>query len=422
MARTTVPDRSALARDWRVLCDDLGERRAGSAAERRAAEVMAGRFAELGLPRVFTEEFPCTSLARARRRVAAQIGGRWRAVDSAVLVGAPGTAGNQPIEGDVVWRELPENLPRLPRGALRGKFAVIFGPLPTRAEPHRRLVAAQPAAVIPVDERLPFAWAKRDGVYPAWVQRHGRPPMATVPSTDAWQWRLAGVRSLRVQIDVSLRSAPSQNVIAEIPGREPRLPALVLAARHDTQCGNPGADDNASGVVALLARAQLLAGRPHRRTIRFIPFGCEEPLAVGAAADVQAHRAEMPAHGLVVNFDSIASPLGHLELGRTAAAPLGTWAADRLARAGSACALPASSRPFSIRSLSMPAACRRDASTAVISPAAAGSTPAGTTSRPTSRPEKCGVWCRRSRRSCRISRATARGPWRGPCHRRRRAR
>ena len=295
MARTTVPDRSALARDWRVLCDHLGERRAGSAADRRAAEFMAGRFAELGLPSFVAEELPCPSLARARRRLAAQIGGRWRAVDSAVPVGAPGTAGNQPIEGDVVWLELPENLPRLRRGALRGKFAVIFGPLPPRVEPPRRLVAAQPAAVIPVDERLPFGWAKSDRVDPAWVQRHGRPPMATVPSTDAWQRRLAGVRCLRVQIDVSLRAAHSQNVIAEIPGREPRLPALVLAAHHDTQCGNPGAVDNASGVVARLALAQLLAGRLHRRTIRFIPFGCEEPLSVGAAAYAQAHRAGMPA-------------------------------------------------------------------------------------------------------------------------------
>ncbi len=43
---------------------------------------------------------------------------------------------------------------------------------------------------------------------------------------------------------------------------------------------------------------------------------------------------ECPPHGLVVNFDSIASPLGHLELGRSGAAALGTRALDRLARAG----------------------------------------------------------------------------------------
>ena len=89
-----------------------------------------------------------------------------------------------------------------------------------------------------------------------------------------------------------------------------------------------------SGVVALLALAQMLAGRPHRRTIRFISFGCEEQLSVGAAAYLQAHRFEMDAHGLVVNFDSIASALGHLELWRTGSDALGKFAGDRLARGG----------------------------------------------------------------------------------------
>jgi Zn-dependent M28 family amino/carboxypeptidase len=195
------------------------------------------------------------------------------------------------------------------------------------------LVAAAPAAVIHVDERLPFTWAKSDGVYPAWVKRHGMPPTATVPYTDAWQWRRSGVRRLRVKIEVSLRAERSQNVIAEIPGQAPHLPALVLTAHHDTQCGNPGADDNASGVVALFALAQLLAGRRHRRTIRFISFGCEEQLSVGAAAYLKAHRAEMAAHGLVVNFDSIASPLGHLELWRTGSDALGKFALEHLAKA-----------------------------------------------------------------------------------------
>ena len=332
----TLPpvNQKMLLRDWRVLCEDIGERRAGSAAERRAAEFVARRWTELGLTPPVIEAFPCTSLVRARSRVQAWSGGRWRTVEAQTLVGAPGTPDGRPVEGEIVWLELPENLPLLECGALRGKFAVIFGPLPTRAEQHRKLVAAEPVAVIHVDERLPFPWAKSDGVYPTWVQRHGMPPMATVPYTDAWQWRLAGVRRLRVQIEVTLRAAHSQNVVAEISGREPRLPALVLTAHHDTQCGNPGADDNASGVVALFALAQMLAERPHRRTIRFVSFGCEEQLSVGSAAYVQAHRAEMSAHGLVVNFDSIASALGHLELWRTGSDALGELAVGQLARSG----------------------------------------------------------------------------------------
>lgn len=342
----STPDLRTLRRDWRVLCETIGERRAGSSAERRAADFIADRFASVGLSSVAVEEFPCTSLRRSRSRVAAKTGGKWHVVESEVLVGTPGTPGGRAVEGEGVWLELPEQMPALTLGSLRGKIAVLFGPLPTEVEQHRRLVAASPAAVIHVDERLPFSWAKSDGVYPAWVRRHGMPPIVTVPYTAAWAWRVAGVRRLRVQAEVVLGAATSQNVVAEIVGREPPLPALVLTAHHDTQCGNPGADDNASGVVALLALAPLLVARPHRRTIRFISFGCEEQLSVGSAAYVQAHRAAMPAHGLVVNFDSIASPVGHLELWRTGPDALGKFALRHLTRAGVCVRAPVGVTPF----------------------------------------------------------------------------
>ena len=355
----TLPpvNQKMLLRDWRVLCEDIGERRAGSAAERRAAEFVARRWTELGLAPPVIEAFPCTSLVRARSRVQAWSGGRWRTVEAQTLVGAPGTPDGRPVEGEIVWLEMPENGAVLKRGALRGKIAVLFGPLPTCVEHHRRLVAAQPDAVIHVDERLPFSWAKSDGVYPAWVKRHGMPPTVTVPYMAAWQWRQTGVRRVRVGVRIEQRTAVSQNVIAEWPGTAPQLPAVVLTAHHDTQCGNPGADDNASGVVGLLGLARALATVPRRRTIRFISFGCEEQLSVGSTAYVAAHRRAMRGVGLVVNFDSVASPLGHLELGRVGPVALGAMAERWLARAGvvpppirAHSALSLSAESFGIRS------------------------------------------------------------------------
>lgn len=291
-------------------------------------------------------EFPCTSLVTAKSRVQAWLGGRWRAVEAQTLVGAPGTPDGRTVEGEIVWLEMPEGRAVLKRGALRGKIAVLFGPLPTRVEHHRQLVAAQPSAVIHVDERLPFPWAKSDGVYPAWVKRHGMPPTVTVPYTEAWQWRQTGVNRLRVGVRIVQRTAQSQNVCAELPGTSPHLPALVLTAHHDTQCGNPGADDNASGVVALLALARGLAAVPRRRTIRFISFGCEEQLSVGSAAYVAAHRAEVRGVGLVVNFDSVASPLGHLELWRVGPEALGAMTERWLGRAGVGVRTSAEVSPF----------------------------------------------------------------------------
>ena len=52
---------------------------------------------------------------------------------------------------------------------------------------------------------------------------------------------------------------------------------LIVGAHYDTVSGTPGADDNASGVAALLALADAFAAKPQARTIRFVAFTNEEP-------------------------------------------------------------------------------------------------------------------------------------------------
>jgi hypothetical protein len=67
------------------------------------------------------------------------------------------------------------------------------------------------------------------------------------------------------------------NLISEISGRRPELGVVILGAHYDTTLGTPGADDNASGVAALLELARLLGGEaPMDRTVRFVAFANEE--------------------------------------------------------------------------------------------------------------------------------------------------
>ncbi|MES2694375.1 MAG: M28 family peptidase, partial [Verrucomicrobiota bacterium] len=334
MPSPTLFPSAPLWQDWRALCADIGERRAGTSAERRAAHYIAARFSAAGMRHVSIESFPCMSLRRARVEVHARKGARWQRVDATALVGAPGTPGGRAVTGELVWLELPENGRRIARGSLRGKIAMVFGPLPTEVEVHKRLVAAEPLAVVHIDDRLPFIWTKNDGVYPHWARAHGMPPTLAVPYLDAWRWRRDGIRKLRVRSELDLREAESQNVIAEWPGTDPTLPAIVLTAHHDTQCGNEGADDNASGVVALLALARVLRRQRLRRTVRLISFGTEEQLSVGSAAYVRSHRPTTRHVGLVINFDSIASPLGHWWMFITGAERFARFSIDGLARRG----------------------------------------------------------------------------------------
>ena len=68
----------------------------------------------------------------------------------------------------------------------------------------------------------------------------------------------------------------SENLEIEIRGGE-RASEIVLAGAHyDTVSGSPGADDNASGVAALLEIARFLVGIKPERTLRLVAFVNEE--------------------------------------------------------------------------------------------------------------------------------------------------
>ncbi len=66
------------------------------------------------------------------------------------------------------------------------------------------------------------------------------------------------------------------NVLARKTGRNPALPSLLVSAHYDTVPGSPGADDNASGVAAMLECARVLASAPIERTVDFVAFDMEE--------------------------------------------------------------------------------------------------------------------------------------------------
>lgn len=67
----------------------------------------------------------------------------------------------------------------------------------------------------------------------------------------------------------------AENLVAELPGETDEI--VVLGAHYDAYGGVPGADDNASGVAAMLEVSRRLAGRRLHRTVRFYAWANEEP-------------------------------------------------------------------------------------------------------------------------------------------------
>jgi hypothetical protein len=68
-----------------------------------------------------------------------------------------------------------------------------------------------------------------------------------------------------------------RNLDVEIPGKSKPFEIVVVGAHYDSAVGTPGANDNASGIAAVLALLRRFADRWLGRTLRFVAFTNEEP-------------------------------------------------------------------------------------------------------------------------------------------------
>jgi Zn-dependent M28 family amino/carboxypeptidase len=69
----------------------------------------------------------------------------------------------------------------------------------------------------------------------------------------------------------------TSNVEASLVGSDSASGLVIVGAHFDSVAGTVGANDNATGVAAVLELARLLRGRNLRRTVRFVLFANEEP-------------------------------------------------------------------------------------------------------------------------------------------------
>lgn len=66
------------------------------------------------------------------------------------------------------------------------------------------------------------------------------------------------------------------NVVVEIPGSSRASEIVVVGAHYDSALGSPGANDNGTGVAALLELARRMRGQRPARTLRLVAFVNEE--------------------------------------------------------------------------------------------------------------------------------------------------
>jgi hypothetical protein len=110
--------------------------------------------------------------------------------------------------------------------------------------------------------------------------RHYRRPEALAAATRYIADQLgeigAAVREQEFFVD-GQRFVNLEVVVPAAVGAGPEPACLVIGAHYDTVPSTPGADDNASGVAALLELAEQLGRERLKRTLRLVFFANEEP-------------------------------------------------------------------------------------------------------------------------------------------------
>jgi len=100
------------------------------------------------------------------------------------------------------------------------------------------------------------------------------------------------------------------NLEVQLLGAVPGDGAIVLGAHYDSADGTVGADDNASGVAALLELARILREAKLRRTVRFVFFVNEEPpyfqtSAMGSLVYVRALHNERTPIAAMISLETL---------------------------------------------------------------------------------------------------------------------
>lgn len=327
---------SQVATTAQGLTDVIGSRLTNSPGMRRAEAWTQGKFTEWGLKNVHKEGFPFGRGWSIERSSVRMVAPRPIQLTAIPIAWTPATTGvTAPVIVAPMRRERDFDEWR---GKLRGKVVMITRPSEPRdatdpafkrltSEDLAKLDAFQQPEYDPESadrrlKRLDFA-QKLD----AFLQAEGAVAYATMsyrdgkllhgegylfganetPKTSGVEIaaedyrrlaRLAKIGpapTLEIVSDVRFDDSDPQgyNILAEIPGTDPKAGYVMAGAHLDSWVAGDGAADNAAGSAMIMEAARILAAtgvRP-KRTIRFALWAGEEQSLLGSMAYVQKHLA-----------------------------------------------------------------------------------------------------------------------------------
>lgn len=321
---------------WRIVADlttEVGQRMAGTDREAAARDWAVARLKALGFSNVRAEPYMMPTWLRGAEQAALTAPAPQHLAVTAL--GNSGATPPQGLDAELVYFPTLDALRAAPDGSLAGKIAFIdhamranqdgsgYGPYGAVRRQGPAIAAGKGAAAAVIrsvgtdGHRLPHTGITNfpAGVSPIPAGAVSAPDAALIARTAA------SGKPMRMALVLTPRLAgqqPSGNVVAELPGRNPALPPILIACHLDSWDPATGAIDDAAG-CGIIAAAALEANRtgPLLRTIRVLWAGAEEVGGFGGAAYAKAHAQEP--HALAMESDFGADRVWRVETGFSAA-------------------------------------------------------------------------------------------------------
>jgi carboxypeptidase Q len=311
----TVPTEITALRDqalddhyaWDItegLTSEVGQRLAGTEAEARGRDWAVARLKAMGFSNVRVEPFEMPIWTRGPEAV--EILSPFPQRLAVAALGNSASTPPQGITGEVAGFDTLEDLTAAPDAAVRGKIVFVSHAMPRTmdgsgyghfggARRQGPSIASRKGAIALVIRSIGTDYHRNPHTGVTGFAEGVRPiPAGALPLPDAEQLQRILKRGKPVTMHLTLVSSAgrgqSGNVIAEVPGREPALPPILVGGHLDSWDQGTGAIDDAAGVAIVAAAAKRImdAGRP-LRTIRIVWFGAEEPGLFGGIDYMKRH-------------------------------------------------------------------------------------------------------------------------------------
>ncbi len=321
---------------WELVSDlttEIGPRLAATDAEQRARDWAIKRLTAMGFANAHEEPFQMPTWLRGEE--SAETISPFPQKLAITALGNSGSTGAKPMVGDVAYFSSYSALANAPGSHIKGKIAFVdhamkpsqdgssYGYYGVARFNGPNLAAKKGAIAFVVrsigtdNHRNPHAGntSFEDGVAPI--------PAGAISNPDAdnlvrmikkgWAIPLPGsvndlgytptpVKLRLVMTPKNIGMQKSGNVIAEVKGSNPDLPAILIACHLDSWDLATGAIDDAAGCGIITSAASYFLNRPApKRTIRLLWAGAEEVGVWGGKAYAQMHKDEP--HGLAMESD-----------------------------------------------------------------------------------------------------------------------